>query len=102
MDERQESQKDKIKKQVDINKSHTLDETNLGSQNGAVNHFGVQRNDKNSEEDKQNIINKINATKARNLQQSGSASYVPNYEVVCHLIVMVMIIWETKMIRIPL
>ena len=80
MDERQESQKDKIKKQVDINKSHTLDETNLGSQNGAVNHFGVQRNDKNSEEDKQNIINKINATKARNLQQSGSASYVPNYD----------------------
>ena len=80
MDERQESQKDKIKKQVDINKSHTLDETNLGSQNGAVNHFGVQRHDKNSEEDKQNIINKINATKARNLQQSGSASYVPNYD----------------------
>lgn len=80
MDERQESQKDKIKKQVDINKSHTLDGTNLGSQNGAVNHFGVQRNDKNSEEDKQNIRNKINATKARNLQQSGSASYVPNYD----------------------
>lgn len=79
MDERQESQKDKIKKQVDINKSHTLDGTNLSSQNGAVNHFGVQRNDKNSEEDKQNIRNKIDATKARNLQQSGSASYVPNY-----------------------
>ena len=58
MDERQESQKDKIKKQVDINKSHTLDGTNLGSQNGAVNHFGVQRNDKNSEEDKQHIRNK--------------------------------------------
>ncbi len=80
MDDKHDVQKDNIKDQVSVNKNHTHDETRLGSQMGSVNRFGVQRNDKNSEEDKQNIRNKINATKSRNLQQSGSASYVPNYD----------------------
>ena len=58
MDDKHDVQKDNIKDQVSVNKNHTHDETRLGSQMGSVNRFGVQRNDKNSEEDKQNIRNK--------------------------------------------
>ncbi len=79
MDDKHDVQKDKIKDQVSVNKNHTHDETKLGSQMGSVNRFGVQRNDKKADEDKESIRNKIDATKARNLQQSGNAQYVPNF-----------------------
>lgn len=79
MDDKHDVQKDNIKDQVSVNKNHTHDETKLGSQMGSVNRFGVQRNDKKADEDKESIRNKIDATKARNLQQSGNAQYVPNF-----------------------
>jgi len=64
MDERQESQKDKIKKQVEINKSRSLDGTKLGSRNDTVNRFGVLGKDKSKSDDKSNIKSRIDASKA--------------------------------------
>lgn len=78
MESKHDEQKDKIKNQVDSNKNNTHDETKLGSQMGSVNHFGV-RNNKQDEEDKENIRNKIDATKKRQLQENGSSQYIPNF-----------------------
>jgi len=79
MDERQESQKDKIKKQVEINKSRSLDGTKLGSRNDTVNRFGVLGKDKSKSDDKSNIKSRIDASKARNLTQNSNQQYIPNF-----------------------
>lgn len=78
MDSKHDDGKDKIKNQVDSNKNNTHDETKLGSQMGSVNHFGVHNN-KQDEEDKENIRNKIDATKKRQLQENGNIQYIPNF-----------------------
>lgn len=73
-----DKQKENIKDVVKTNKNRTHNEATLGSQNNSVNRFGVQRNNKDIDEDKSNIRKKIDATKAKNLQESGNAQYIPN------------------------
>lgn len=76
----QDEENENIKNVVQNNKNRTQSEAALGSQNGSVNRFGVPLKSKeNNNQDKENIKNKIDATKTRNLQESGNAQYIPNY-----------------------